>query len=100
MTITRIEEAGTVTLKAEGWLDTISAPILGEAVAAVEKAETLVLDFEKVEYMASSGLRQVIIASKKAKELGARFRLINVDTAVMNIFCITGIDQKLDISAR
>ena len=100
MTITRMEDAGTVTLKAEGWLDTVSAPILGEAVAAVETAETLVLDFEKVEYIASSGLRQVILASKKAKEIGARFRVINAGAAVMDIFSLTGIDQKLDISAK
>ena len=100
MTITRVEEENTVTLKADGWLDTVSAPILGEAVEAVEKAETLVLDFEKVEYMASSGLRQVIAASKKAKEIGASFRVIHVNTAVMNIFSMTRIDQKLDIRAK
>ena len=100
MTITRIDDEGTVTLKAEGWLDTASASVLGDALEAVEKADTLVLDFEKVEYMASAGLRQVIAASKKAKELGADFRVINTDAAVMNIFCMTGIDQKLDIRAK
>ena len=100
MTITKIEDAGTVTLKVDGWLDTASAPMLGEAVDVVETAEMLVLDFEKVEYMASSGLRQVVAASKKAKEIGAGFRVIHVDTTVMNIFSMTHIDQKMDIIAK
>ena len=100
MTITRIDEAGTVTLKAEGWLDTVSASVLGEAIEAVEAADALVLDFEKVEYMSSFGLRQVIIAAKKAREIGARFSVINVDTAVMSIFGMTGLDQRMEVSGK
>lgn len=100
MTITRIDEAGKVTLKADGWLDTASAPALGEAVDAVESAAEIVLDFEGVEYMASSGLRQVIAAAKKAKEMGAAFRVTGVESGVMNIFAMTGIDKKLDIRAK
>lgn len=97
MTIKRTTENGKTTLALEGWLDTLSSPELGKAVDAIEAAEAIVLDLEKVEYMASAGLRQVIAAHKKAKLINAAFSVVNVVPGVMNIFRMTGIDKKIDI---
>lgn len=99
MIITESNENGIVTFKVEGWLDTTSSPELGEKVDAVTEASALVLDFEKVEYMSSAGLRQVVATHKKAKSLDASFSVINVCPAVMSIFKMTNIDKKLDIKA-
>lgn len=99
MTIHQMNENGTVTLQPEGWLDTITSPEPGSVIDAIDAAEILVLDFEKVEYMSSAGLRQVVTANNKAKSLNADFRVINVVPSVMNIFKMTGIDKKLDIRA-
>ena len=52
----------------------------------IQAAETIVLDFEKVEYMASAGLRQVIAAHKRARLLNAAFSVVNVVPGVMSIF--------------
>ncbi len=100
MTITKTNENGTITLKPEGWLDTASSPMLGEAVEAVTEASALVLDFEKVEYMASAGLRQVVAAHRKAKSLNAAFSVVGVGPEVMSIFRMTGIDKKLSVKAK
>lgn len=100
MTIERINENGRVILKPDGWLDTAAAPELGAEVGKITSASELVLDFEKVEYMSSAGLRQVIAAHNKAKELGAAFSVIGVGNEVMSIFKMTGIDKKLNISAK
>ncbi|MCQ2354884.1 MAG: STAS domain-containing protein [Clostridia bacterium] len=100
MNITKTENKGIVTLKLEGWLDTLSATELGETVAAIETAASIVLDFDAVEYMSSAGLRQVIFAHKTAKELGAAFSVINVNQEVMSIFRMTNIDKKIKISAK
>lgn len=97
MTITKTVENGHITLKPEGWLDTITSPELGEVVDAIDAAEALTLDFAGVEYMSSAGLRQVVATHKKAKELGAAFAVIHVNAEVMSIFQMTGIDKKLDI---
>lgn len=99
MTIEKTEQDGRVTLKLDGWLDTVSAPQLGAAVEGIEAAKAIVLDFEKVEYIASSGLRQVVACHKKARQLGAAFSLVRVGTEAMNIFRLTGLDKKLDITA-
>ena len=98
MTINRIEENGAVTLQLDGWLDTLSSPELGAVVDEITKAAAIILDFEKVEYIASSGLRQVVACSRKARELGAAFSVINVGTEVMSIFRLTGLDKKIDIT--
>ena len=100
MVIRESIENGTVTFKLDGWLDTAASPELGEKVEAVTEASAMVLDFDKVEYMSSSGLRQVVAANKKAKQLGASFAVVNVCPAVMSIFKMTNIDKKLDIKAK
>lgn len=99
MTIKSTTENGTVTLTLDGWLDTVSSPELGERVDAIADASAIILDLEKVEYMASAGLRQVIAAYKKAKSMNAAFSVINVVPGVMSIFKMTGIDKKFDIRA-
>lgn len=100
MQITKTVENGNVIIKPEGWLDTMSSPELGTEVETVTEASSIVLDFDLVEYMASAGLRQVLLAHKKAQSLGASFSIINVCPQVMSIFKMTNIDSKLDIKAK
>ena len=100
MTITTTQENGRVTLMLEGWLDTVSSPELGAAVNAIEAASAIVLDLDKVEYIASSGLREIVACHRKAKELQASYAIINAGPEVMSIFQLTGIDKKLNITAK
>lgn len=100
MNIIKTDENGKVVIKPEGWLDTASSPELGAVVDSVESADSIVLDFDSVEYMSSAGLRQVIAAHKKAKALEASFEVINVGPEVMNIFKMTVIDKKISIKAK
>ena len=97
MTITRIDQGDQITLKLDGWLDTLSSPELGEAVGSIEAAAAITLDFENVEYIASSGLRQVIACHRRAKELGAAFSVINANKETLSIFQMAGIDKKINI---
>ena len=66
--------------------------------AALKRENSFVLDFSKVEYMASAGLRAVVAANKKAKSLNATFAVVGVAPGVMSIFRMTGIDKKLNIT--
>ena len=53
-------------MEISGWLDTQTAPQLGEALSGLEDSITsLVFDFTNLEYISSAGLRQVIVAYKK-----------------------------------
>lgn len=97
MTITTKMEGTTATIYVEGWLDTQSSPELGKEVEGISEAETLVLDFEKLEYISSSGLREVVAAYKKMKARGGAFSVIHVGSEVMDVFRLTGFDKKLEI---
>lgn len=100
MTITKTNEDGKITLALDGWLDTASSPELGKEIDAIEEAKAIVLDFDKVEYIASSGLRQVVACHRKAKEIGAWFSVVNAGTEIMSIFRLTGLDKKILITEK
>lgn len=99
MTITKTMENHIVTLSVEGWLDTQSSPEFGQEVRGLSGLEGLILDFEKLEYISSSGLREVVSAYKKMKDLGGSFSVIHVSSEVMDVFKLTGFDKKMDIQA-
>lgn len=100
MNITTENNDGKITIKLDGWLDTISAPALGEEVEKIKDTSAIILDFDKVEYIASSGLRQVVSCHRKAKELGAYFCVINVCNEIMSIFKLTSLDKKINITEK
>lgn len=98
MTIEKTVNGTEVLLKLDGWLDVNSALALGEATEGITAASAILLDFERVEYISSAGLRQVFACGKKAKELGAEFSVINVSGAVMSIFELTGLQKKIRVT--
>ena len=72
MEIVKKTEGNKATLEISGWLDTQTAPQLGEALSGLEDSITsLVFDFTNLEYISSAGLRQVIVAYKKMAQKDA-----------------------------
>ena len=100
MNITTVKNEKEITLQLDGWLDTLSSPVLAAEVEKISEASAIILDFENVEYIASSGLRQVVATHRKARELGAEFYVINVCPEIMSIFSLTGLEKKLNIKAK
>lgn len=100
MKITKKADEHTTILFVEGWLDTQSSPELRDEINSIDDIHNLVLDFEKLEYISSSGLREVVSAYKKTKSAGGNFSIINVSEEVMDVFRLTNFDKKLDISAK
>lgn len=84
-------EGNKATMEISGWLDTQTAPQLGEALSGLEDSITsLVFDFTNLEYISSAGLRQVIVAYKKMAPKDG-FKIINVSEAPLHT--ATGIFQ-------
>lgn len=97
MEITSKREENKVTMEITGWLDTQTAPQLGEALSQLDDNVTsLVFDFSKLEYISSAGLRQVVVAYKKMACKDG-FKIINVSNEVFDVFRLTGFDQKIQI---
>ena len=87
-----------LTLDIEGRIDTTTAPALeGELKRSVTSdVKNLVLDFSKVEYISSAGLRVLLAAQKVMKKQGSMV-VRNVNEAIMEVFEVTGFADILTI---
>lgn len=90
-------EGDKLYVAVEGRLDTITSPDLEKEIDAdIEGVKELTLDFEKLEYISSSGLR-VLLAEQKVMNKQGSMKLINVNETIMEIFEVTGFTDILTI---
>lgn len=93
MEITKTINESEATLSVEGWLDTQAAPQMKEALDGLESDITsLILDFKGLEYISSSGIREVVSAYKK---MDGAVVVKNVSPGIMSTFKATGLDKKI-----
>ena len=86
-----------VTVELEGRLDTNTAPELEAAFGEIlEGVESLVLDFEKLDYVSSAGLRVLLSAQKTMTKQG-EMKLVHVNETIGEIFEVTGFCDILTI---
>lgn len=97
LTINTIAEEENLTVLLDGRLDTSTAPELEKAFKEVLPGVTsLVLDFEKLDYVSSAGLRVLLSAQKTMTKQG-KMKLIHVNDTVMSVFELTGFSNILTI---
>lgn len=97
MNIRKTQNADNLNIAVEGRLDTATAPELeAEFKSSLDGASALVLDFEKLDYISSAGLRVLLSAQKVMAKKGG-MKVINVNENVMEIFDVTGFSDILDI---
>ena len=97
MKINKTTENNTIILAVEGRIDTTTAPQLeAEVKSSTESAECIVIDFSKVEYISSAGLR-VLLSGHKLMNAKGGLKLINVSEDIMEIFDVTGFTDILNI---
>ncbi len=98
MTITETKLDGIIHLAVEGRADAVTSQTLQNAILlAFQKGKTIVLDFEKLEYVSSSGLRALLIGQKTAQSKGGVMKLIHVQKAVMDVLKLSGFHNILTI---
>ena len=82
----------------EGRLDTLTAPEFAEELEKCEEnMAELVLDFEKLSYISSAGLRDLLKAQKMMNKRGGSLKVVHVQEAVMEVLEITGFADLLTI---
>ena len=93
MTIEKNVTGNETTLILKGWLDTQAASDLASTFDDLgEGTEHLVLDLEGLEYISSSGVRQVVAAHKK---MGGNLVIRKTPDSIFNVFKAIGIDKKV-----
>ena len=97
LNITKNFDQDVLTVELEGRLDTTSAPQLEETLKeSLPEVKELVLDFAKLEYISSAGLRVLLAAQKTMSKQGS-MKLIHVSDLVKEIFEVTGFVDILTI---
>ena len=97
MTITKNTNGTALEIALEGRLDTMTAPELeAELNADLGNAESLTLDFSKLDYISSAGLR-VLMSAHKAMSAKGGMKVTNVNEIVQEVFEVTGFADILTI---
>ena len=97
MKIEQTRDNSTLTLALEGRLDTITAPELEQALKeSLDSAQELIMDFSKLDYISSAGLRVLLSAHKTMRTKGG-MKVVNVNEIVKEVFDVTGFADILDI---
>lgn len=97
MNIVKAFEGSKLAVALEGRLDTTTAPELEAALKEeLPKAESAELDFAKLEYISSAGLRVLLTAQKEMGKKGGMV-IRNVCPEIQEVFEITGFSDILTI---
>ena len=97
MKLTKSQNGNALTIAVEGRLDTVTAPELEkELKGSLNGVDELTMDFAKLEYISSAGLR-VLLSAHKIMSQKDGMKLTNVNDLVMEVFEVTGFSDILDI---
>ena len=97
MKITKTQNGSELIVALEGGLDSNSAPQLEtELKSCIKSIDKLTLDFEKLNYISSAGLRVLLSAQKKLKKKGG-VTVKNVSEGVREVFELTGFTRLMTV---
>ncbi len=97
LNINKKVEKDKAVISLEGRMDTNTSPDLEKELKEIlPGCSELVLDFEKLDYISSAGLR-VLLAAQKTMARQGSMKLIHVGEAIMEIFEVTGFSDILTI---
>jgi len=87
---------GRIDHRTAGEFEAALTPLVAAAAAA---KGALVLDFSRIEYISSVGLRVLMIAAKKMREREAPLLVTALQSVVAEIFAISRFDRILTVTA-
>ena len=98
MNITTQREGSALTGFPEGRIDTLTAPALEQCLEAeLGSADRLLIDFSKVNYISSAGLRVLLTYAQKMEERGGSIQAVGVNDTLRKVFSLTGFLEILNI---
>ena len=98
LNIVKKQDGDTLTVKLDGRLDTNTAPdFQTEMEPLLNDISKLVLDFEKLDYIASAGLRVLLTFEQEMEEQEKTLELTHVNDIIHDVFDVTGFLDILTI---
>lgn len=97
LNIEKKTDGSSLNIALEGRLDTMTSPQLEETLKdSLDGVTSLIMDFEKLEYISSAGLR-VLLSAQKIMNKQGEMKLIHVNEVISEIFEVTGFSDILTI---
>ena len=98
MNISAQREGSTLTVCPEGRIDTLTAPAFEQCLETeLGDADRLVIDFSKVNYISSAGLRVLLAYAQEMEERGGSIQAVGVSDTLHKVFALTGFLEPLNI---
>ncbi len=98
MNVQQSRDGQTLTIAVEGRIDTLTAPELKtEIEKSIDGVTALILDFAKVDYISSAGLRTVMTAQNWMDARDGSMKICNASKNIVNIIKVTGLDSFLTL---
>ena len=93
------KDQNVLIVSVQGRMDTVSAPDYQKRMEdLLDQGETeILMDFGKLEYVSSAGLRSILVAAKKAKSLGGGVSCCSLQDMVRKVFDISGFTGMLRV---
>lgn len=99
MEMTTERQDGVLSALVGGRIDGSNVVAFEEAIrGALEDSDrALIMDFEKLSYISSAGLRAVLMAAKSLWNRNAKFALCSLSDQIREVFEISGFDKIITI---
>ena len=97
MVIIKTLKNGMLTIALDGKMDITTAPDLEKEVSNLDGVKELIMDFEKLRYISSAGLRVLLLAHKKMIKQGGTMKVIHVNENVMEVMTAMGFADILTV---
>lgn len=82
----------------EGRLDTATSPVFEKEVSAqLDGVQHILMDFARLEYISSGGLRALLTIEKLIEEQDGDMRLFHVNENIMEIFDLVGFTNVITV---
>ncbi len=86
-------------IEVEGRMDTLSAPDFEKQIQGwISQGEAnFVVDFSRLDYISSAGLRSLMVAAKAAKAKGGQLSCCALQGVVKKVFDVSGFSNLLPV---
>ena len=92
------KEEGKALVAIDGRLDTVtSAELKNQLAEAGLEGMDLELDFSRVEYISSAGLRLLVALQKQAMAGGTKLTVKNINRVVQEVFKVSGLNKAITV---
>jgi anti-sigma B factor antagonist/stage II sporulation protein AA (anti-sigma F factor antagonist) len=100
--ITEDKSEDVKIFRLEGRLDAASAPVLEKKLSELFESSLkyLLIDFSKVDYLSSAGMRLLLSYSKRLKNLEGKLAFCSITEEVMEVIKMAGFERILNIYSK